>query len=327
MRGNLGQVVPSPKESHQIFLWSKGDQQIQFLALGLWKKLHKAMHFLVQLFLPVVSSWGYGNVRYHLKWPNFYNMHSADWKSEERNVRSKAPWWTAGTVTFSGGGETAEETSREIRFGRNIQLPGSHWAFVYSAPGPHLHRDYCNFPLWKSQTKAPLPPSVTQILFWNAIKIFFVQAPLLGHTVYHVHSIYSWAFRGRRHMLRHPERWRLKSFKKKDGQTQKMHHTCYADSPKYKRKSRCERKQWVFSVPFILCCPSGFLLLRTPYHLQRWSFSRGARRLIYHSQREGGCCSLFQKKAIWNCQNTRKSCPLSSAGAVVMNERIRVAHL
>lgn len=57
---------------------------------------------------------------------------------------------------------------------------------------------------------------------------------------------------------------------------------------KYKCKSRCEKKQWVFSVPFILCCPSGFLPLRSPYHLQRWSFSRGARCLMYHSQREGG---------------------------------------
>lgn len=225
-------------------------------------------------------------------------MHSADWKSEERNVRSKAPWWTAGTVTFSGGGETAEETSREIRFGRNIQLPGSHWAFVYSAPGPHLHRDYCNFPLWKSKTKAPLPPSVTQILFWNAIKIFFVQAPLLGHTVYHVHSIYSWAFRGRRHMLRHPERWRLKSFKKKDGQTQKMHHTCYADSPKYKRKSRCERKQWVFSVPFILCCPSGFLL-RGPLIIYKDGAFQGehAASYIIHREREAAAACSKRKQS------------------------------
>lgn len=68
------------------------------------------------------------------------------------------------------------------------------------------------------------------------------------------------------------------------------HRKCIISAPptlqnaKYKCNSRCEKKVSISGAVYTPL-PSGFLLLRTPYHLQRWSFSRGARRLMYHSQR------------------------------------------
>lgn len=148
---------------------------------------------------------------------------------------------------------------------------------------------------------------------------FFFLSSLLFWNIQHVPSIPS--FPDRAHMLHYPERWRLKSFRKLESQAEKMHHICSADSRKYKSRSRWVKKKWVFGAVYTLL-PLWFPPAEDPYHLQRWSFSRGARRLMYHSQGEGGCCRLFQRKAIWNCQDTQKPCPLSSQGAV-MNERIR----
>lgn len=113
--------------------------------------------------------------------------------------------------------------------------------------------------------------------------------------------------RGRR--LR--ERWRKKSFENRTGRHRKC-ITSASPTPwkeKYKCTGRCGKKQWVFSLPFIPCCPSGFLLLRSPYQLQRWSFSRGARRLMYHSESrgEGGCSKRKQSETVRTPENVVRS--------------------
>lgn len=67
---------------------------------------------------------------------------------------------------------------------------------------------------------------------------------------------------------------------------------------KYKCKSRCEKKQLVFSVLFLLCWPSGFLLLRTLIIYKDGAFQGElAASCIIHREREAAAACFKRKQS------------------------------
>lgn len=159
-------------------------------------------------------------------------------------------------------------------------------------------------------------PSMAQILFASVIKMFFLS-PSGTYSILRLFQLFMTVLWPQTYADRsHFKKWMARHRKYIKSAPPTLWNT------KYKCKSRCDKK----NSEYFRCRFSGFLPLRTPYHLQRWSFSSTPPHVSF-TEGEEGCCSLFQRKPIWTCQNRRKRCPLSSVGAVGTNEGNRVAYL
>lgn len=178
-----------------------------------------------------------------LKWLNLYRRRSAGWKRSHCSFTgARGEKICQNQTSMMDGGKShpwqwGRKSWRNVKLNKIWQkcstscLPSSVCGFCTWS---QLSRGGCHYPLPEryNESVADTQPTCYKSCWERDQHFFPPQVSLLKHTVYYFCSIYSWLFRGCRHVLRHPERWRQKSLKKPDGRAQEMHHICSADSLK-----------------------------------------------------------------------------------------------